>query len=72
MPSVPDEGVLDPLRDEGRLYARRLWDEGVAVDELCGARRPHGFVNFAFPAATDASVRIGAFLRSAFASGPAS
>jgi len=65
-------GGCDPLRDEGRRYARRLRDEGVAVDELCCAGQPHGFVNFGFPAAADAFARIGTFLRSVFASDQAS
>jgi len=61
-------GGCDPLRDEGRLYARRLRREGVAAEELCCAGQPHGFVNFGFPAAADAFARIGAFLRSVFES----
>jgi acetyl esterase len=66
-PAIVVLGGCDPLRDEGRLYARRLHDEGVAVEEICFAGQPHGFVNLGFPAAADAFVRIGAFLRSVFA-----
>ena len=65
-------GGCDPLRDEGRAYARRLLDDGVAVEELCCAGQPHGFVNFGFPAAADAFERIGKFLRSVFEPDPAS
>jgi acetyl esterase len=60
-------GGCDPLRDEGRAYARRLQAEGVEVEELCCAGQPHGFVNFGFPAAADVYARIGPFLRSVFA-----
>ena len=60
-------GGCDPLRDEGRAYARRLREEGVAVEEMWCAGQPHGFMNFDFPAAADAYARIGTFLRSLFA-----
>jgi acetyl esterase/lipase len=36
-------GGLDPLRDEGLAYARRLGEAGVDVDLLCVAGAPHGF-----------------------------
>jgi acetyl esterase len=65
-PAIVVLGGCDPLRDEGRLYARRLRDEGGVVEEMCCAGQPHGFVNFAFPAAADAFARIGAFVRSRF------
>jgi acetyl esterase len=52
----------DPLRDEGRLYARRLGEDGVAVEEHCFAGQPHGFLNFALPAADEAYERVGAWL----------
>jgi acetyl esterase len=65
-PAIVVLGGCDPLRDEGRLYARRLHDEGVAVEEMCCAGQPHGFINFGFPAATDAFTRIGAFVRGVF------
>jgi acetyl esterase len=60
-------GGCDPLRDEGRLYAQRLQRDGVAVEELCCAGQPHGFVNLGFPAAAGAFERIGAFVRGVFA-----
>lgn len=66
-PAIVVLGGCDPLRDEGRLYARRLHDERVEVEEICFARQPHGFVNLEFPAAAIAIERIGAFLRSVFA-----
>jgi len=66
-PAIVVLGGCDPLRDEGRLYARRLHDEGVEVEEICFAGQPHGFMNLEFPAAADAIQRIGAFLRSVFA-----
>jgi acetyl esterase len=60
-------GGCDPLRDEGRLYARRLRDDGVDVEELCYAGQPHGFVNFDLPAADEAFRKIGPWLTSVFA-----
>ena len=66
-PAIVVLGGCDPLRDEGRSYARRLHDEGVAVEEICCAGQPHGFVNFGFPAAARAFERIGAFVRKVFA-----
>jgi acetyl esterase len=66
-PAIVVLGGCDPLRDEGRLYARRLHDDGVEVEELCCAGQPHGFVNFGFPAAGGAFERIGAFVRGVFA-----
>jgi acetyl esterase len=56
----------DPLRDEGRLYASRLRDAGVDVDDVCYPGQPHGFINLMFPAATDAFDRIGTWLRDVF------
>jgi acetyl esterase len=52
-------GGCDPLRDEGRAYAQRLQEAGVATEEACYAGQPHGFLNFAFPAAQDAFETIG-------------
>jgi len=65
-PAIVVTGGCDPLRDEGRAYAQRLRNDDVVVEELCCAGQPHGFVNFGFPAATEAFARVGAFLRSAF------
>jgi acetyl esterase len=59
-------GGSDPLRDEGRAYARRLRESGVAVDEVCVAGQPHGFMNLGFPASADAYARIGPWLRRVF------
>lgn len=66
-PAIVVLGGCDPLRDEGRLYAGRLREEGVDVDEVCYDGQPHGFVNFQLPAAAQAFERVGAWLRSAFA-----
>jgi acetyl esterase len=66
-PAIVVLGGCDPLRDEGRLYAERLRDDGVEVEELCCAGQPHGFVNFGLPAAAGAFERIGAFVRGVFA-----
>ena len=58
----------DYLRDEGRLYARRLHEDGVPTEELCCTGQPHGFLNLGFPAAADVYARIGPWLRDVFAS----
>jgi acetyl esterase len=57
-------GGCDPLRDEGRLYAARLREDGCAVEEVCSGGQPHGFINFQFPAAAEAFRGIGAWFRS--------
>jgi acetyl esterase len=67
-PAIVVLGGCDPLRDEGRLYARRLQEDGVAVVECCYPGQPHGFVNFGLPAAEEAFRQIGRWLRSVFAS----
>jgi acetyl esterase len=66
-PALVVLGGCDMLRDEGRAYAARLRDDGVDVDEVCYPGQPHGFVNFDFPAATDAFDRIGTWLRATLA-----
>jgi len=66
-PAIVVLGGCDPLRDEGRLYARRLQDDGVEVEELCYSGQPHGFINFQLPAAEEAFGRIGPWLRAVFA-----
>jgi acetyl esterase len=60
-------GGCDFLRDEGRAYAARLRREGVAAEDVCYVGQPHGFMNFMFPAAEDAFVRIGEWSRTRFA-----
>ena len=62
-PALVILGGCDMLRDEGRAYAARLRAAGVATDEVCYPGQPHGFVNFEFPAATEAFARIGSWTR---------
>ncbi len=65
-PALVILGGCDMLRDEGRAYAGRLRDDGVAVEEVCYPGQPHGFVNFEFPAALEAFDKIGGWLRNVF------
>jgi len=65
-PAIIVLGGCDPLRDEGRAYAARLRGDGVAIEEMCCAGQPHGFINFQLPAAQDAFERIGAWLTTRF------
>ncbi len=65
-PALVVLGGCDVLRDEGRAYARRLDEAGVAVEEVCFAGQPHGFINFGVPAAAEAFSTIGAWLTAAF------
>jgi acetyl esterase len=67
-PALVVLGGCDVLRDEGRAYATRLRDEGGKVDEVCFAGQPHGFINFGFPAASQAFEQIGIWLRANFRS----
>jgi acetyl esterase len=67
-PALVILGGCDMLRDEGRAYAARLRDEGVAIEEVCYPGQPHGFINFGFPAATQAHERIGSWLKAIFTS----
>ena len=57
----------DLLRDEGRAYAARLRDDGVAVDEICYPGQPHGFINHGYPAAAEAWEYIGGWVRALLA-----
>jgi acetyl esterase len=66
-PALVILGGCDLLRDEGRAYARRLAEAGVAVEEVCYPGQPHGFVNFGVPAADEAFARMGTWLRELFA-----
>lgn len=66
-PALVVLGGCDFLRDEGRAYATRLRAEGVDTTEICYPGQPHGFLNFAFPAATTAYEQIGAWTRSRLA-----
>jgi acetyl esterase len=65
-PALVILGGCDMLRDEGRAYAARLRDDDVDVTEQCYAGQPHGFMNFGFPAAADAFVLVGTWLRDRF------
>ena len=49
-PALVQTADLDPLRDEGRLYAERLAAAGVPVRHTNYVDVPHGFANF--PGAT--------------------
>jgi acetyl esterase len=59
---------FDPLRDEGRAYAERLAQAGVAVTHECFEGQVHGFLVMggAVAAAGHAIQRIGQMLRMHF------
>ncbi|MGB0907651.1 MAG: alpha/beta hydrolase [Maricaulaceae bacterium] len=56
---------LDPLRDEGKLYADNLEAHGIAVTYAHEKAMPHGFLNFsrAFPKARKIPLDAADFLR---------
>jgi acetyl esterase len=65
-PALVVLGGCDLLRDEGRLYAARLREAGVDVEDVCYPGQPHGFVNFQLPAAAEAFELIGTWLPPVF------
>jgi acetyl esterase len=65
-PALVVLGGCDLLRDEGRLYASRLREAGVDVDEVCYPGQVHGFLNLMFPAAAQAFDHMGDWLRQVF------
>jgi acetyl esterase len=67
-PAVVVTGEFDPLRDEGRAYAKALAQAGVPVVSHEYEGMIHGFfgLSTAFDASRDALQRVGAELRRAF------
>lgn len=63
---------LDPLRDEGKLYADNLKAAGTDVVQLYEKTMPHGFLNFAkaFPRANTVPIEAAEFIRAQFPSLP--
>ena len=64
-------GGCDFLRDEGRLYAERLHEDGVDTEDVCYPGQIHGFMNHMFPAAADAYAEVGRWVRARLASAAA-
>jgi acetyl esterase len=66
---LPESFVItagfDPLRDEGKAFADRLIEHGVACRHLCYTDMIHGFVSFAggIPAGMDALEEMGGELK---------
>ena len=56
---------LDPLRDEGKLYADKMSTNGVPVEYWHEKMMPHGFLNFAkmFPKGRKVPLDAADFLR---------
>jgi len=65
-PGPQDWCGLDPLRDEGKLYADNMIAHGVKVVYTHEKAMPHGFLNFsrAFPKAKKIPIDVSDFLRS--------
>lgn len=59
---------LDPLRDEGKLYAEKMIAAGNVVEHRYERTMPHGFLNFAkaFPKGGTVPLDAGEFLRNQF------
>ena len=59
---------LDPLREEGKLYADNMREAGNEVALRFEKAMPHGFLNFAkaFPRASLVTIEAGEFLRAQF------
>jgi acetyl esterase len=69
VPAILVVAGLDPLRDEGHVYAARLADEGIPVRTIDVPGMVHGFVSLGgvLPAADAANTRICEAVREAFA-----
>jgi len=63
---------LDPLRDEGKLYAENLRAAGNRVETLYEKTMPHGFLNFAkaFPRGNTVPIEAARFVLAQFSSLP--
>ena len=64
-PTLMQTAGFDPLRDEGRAFADKLRDAGVATTYTCYGDMFHGFINMtkAFPQARTLIAETAAFLR---------